>query len=655
MSDSLATSTGIRPERHLTWRHGAGALVWVVAILVYALFANEFYAGMGATVGLMALLGLGMVLVTGYAGQFSLATGAFYGIGAYTSALLTMNFGWYGLLALLAGGVLAGVIGFALARPLFRLRGHFLAMATLALTEVFYLLVNNAGFTGGATGLGPIPVLNLFGLDIATSKGTMILNWIIVGIVLWGSIILRAGREGRALLAIRGHEAAAAAAGIDIASSKARVFMIAAVISSVAGSLYAHEVRYVNPPPFGFEGTIDVLMIAVLGGMRSPWGAIVGAIVLQILSRNIEAVLPSFVGIGGVGAGQQLILGLLLVIILLVRPDGLVGAIAQFATWARRRFERRSETTDELPAEADAPLAGQADMRAIREQQDAEGPPAIGDAVLEASGLVKRFGGVTAVDDVDLEIRSGEVLAIIGPNGAGKSTLVNMLSGNLVPTSGTVRIDGVDTTRLRAHQVARHGLARTFQTPALFEGMDVASTVKVGAHLRGRVGMLRGALPTLGALREERRLEETTDAMLARLGLDRFSRRDAKNLSLGQQKQVEIARALVSEPRILLLDEPCAGLNKAEKGTLVRLFRALGREGIAVLVIEHDMEFVMSVADRVQVINFGATLRTGTPAEVQADQAVIDAYLGVAHEEGAADRAAPAEEGAAPAEEGAAR
>lgn len=643
MSDSLATSIGIRPAPQLSWRHGAGALVWIVAILVYALLANEFYAGMGATVGLMALLGLGMVLVTGYAGQFSLATGAFYGIGAYTSALLTMNLGWYGLLALVVGGALAGVVGFALARPLFRLRGHFLAMATLALTEVFYLLVNNAGFTGGATGLGPIPVLNLFGLEIATSKGTMILNWIIVGVVLWGSIILRAGREGRALLAIRGHEAAAAAAGIDVASSKARVFMIAAVISSVAGSLYAHEVRYVNPPPFGFEGTIDVLMIAVLGGMRSPWGAIVGAIVLQILSRNVEAVLPGVFGASGVGAGQQLILGLLLVLILLVRPDGLVGAMAQFTRW----MGRRSEAADELSAEADAPVAGHSDMRTIRRQQDAEGTPVIGDAVLEASGLVKRFGGVTAVDDVDLEIRSGEVLAIIGPNGAGKSTLVNMLSGNLVPTSGTVRIDGVDTTRLRAHQVARHGLARTFQTPALFEGMDVASTVKVGAHLRGRVGMLRGALPTLGALREERHLEEATNAMLVRLGLDRFSRRDAKNLSLGQQKQVEIARALVSEPRILLLDEPCAGLNKAEKASLVRLFRALGQEGIAVLVIEHDMEFVMSVADRVQVINFGATLRTGTPAEVQADQAVIDAYLGVAHEQGAGAEAAPAEEGAA--------
>lgn len=619
-------TTRTRPV--LSWKHAAAAIAWIVAIVVFASATNGYYAGLGASVGILALLGLGMVLVTGYAGQFSLAVGAFYGIGAYGSTLLTVKFGWYGLLALVLAALVAGAVGFLLARPLFRLRGHFLAMATLALTEVFYLLVNNADFTGGSTGLGGIRPLELFGFAFTTSQSHMILNWMIVGIVLWGTLMLRNGREGRALLAIRGHEAAAAAAGINIASSKARVFTASAVISAIGGSLYAHQVMYVNPPPFGLATAIDVLMIAVLGGMRSPWGAIVGAIVLEALQLGIEAVLPGILGSAAVGAGQQLVVGLLLVLILVVRPDGVVGAIGALSrSIVRRRGEAEAATTEEV--EASAPST---DMAAIRRAEDDEPARRFGDTVLTAQGLVKRFGGVKAVNKVSLDIREGEVLAVIGPNGAGKSTLVNLLSGNLTPTSGTVRLGDVDTTHLRAHQVARHGLARTFQTPCLFEGMDVEATVKVGAHLRGSVGMLRSSVPTLGSVKEERRLAEETALVLARLGLAHLADRDAKALSLGQQKQVEIARALVSRPRVLLLDEPCAGLNKQEKAALMRLLRELGREGLAVLVIEHDMEFVMASADRVHVLNFGATLRVGSPEQVQGDQAVIDAYLGVSHE-----------------------
>lgn len=614
----------------LTWKHGLAAVAWVAAVLLFGTSVNTYYAGLGATVGILALLGLGMVLVTGYAGQFSLAVGAFYGLGAYGSTLLTVNFGWYGLLALVLSAAVAGAIGFALARPLFRLRGHFLAMATLALTEVFYLSVNNAEFTGGSTGLGGIAPLDLFGFSLGTSTSHFVLNWLLVGAVLWGSLMLREGREGRALLAIRGHEAAAAAAGINIPSAKARVFTASAVISAVGGSLYAHQVMYVNPPPFGLQTAIDVLMIAVLGGMRSPWGAVIGAVVLHLLDQGIEAVLPGLLGSSAVGAGQQLLMGLLLVLILIVRPDGVAGAIGSLAGWVRRTIaeQRRAPSAEgDTGAEGVAsPDEGVVDMLALRRSED---PAVIGETVLSARGLVKKFGGVTAVDSVDLDLHEGEVLAVIGPNGAGKSTLVNLLSGNLVPTEGTVEIGGVATTAMKAHEVAAHGLARTFQTPCLFEGMDVADTVKVGAHLRGSVGMLRSSVPTPGTVAEERRLAAEARAVLERLGLDHLAERDAKNLSLGQQKQVEIARALIAAPRLLLLDEPCAGLNKAEKRSLMRLLRALGREGLGVLVIEHDMEFVMASADRVHVLNFGKTLRVGTPAEVQSDQAVIDAYLGV--------------------------
>ncbi len=634
-----------RAKRPLTWKHAAGIVAWIAVVFVFAFSTNGYYSSLGASVGLYAMLGLGMVLVTGYAGQFSLAVGAFYGIGAYATTLLTVNFGWLGLLGLAAGALLAGIVGWVLARPLFRLRGHFLAMATLALTEIFYLSVNNAQFTGGSTGLGGIRPLDIFGLTLKTGASHVLLNWLTVGAILWGMLMLRNGREGRALLAIRGNEAAAAASGINIASSKARVFTASAVISALAGSFYAHQMLYVNPPPFGLAVAIQVLMIAVLGGMRSPWGAVVGAVVLELLNQAIEAVLPGLLGSGAVGAGQQLLVGLLLVLILVLRPDGLVGVMTELVRWIAKR--RRGESEQAAEPSADDHMqklaAATTDMVELRRLQDALGRAVRGERVLHAERLVKRFGGVTAVDDVSLDLNAGEVLAVIGPNGAGKSTLVNLLSGNLPPTSGAVSIGGTDVTKLRAHEVAKHGLARTFQTPALFEEMDVAATVMVGSHLRGSVGMLRSSLPTLGSVKEERELAHSAEKELARLGLDHLAGRDAKSLSLGQQKMVEIARALVAQPAVLLLDEPCAGLNKAEKAALMQLIRQLGRENLAVLVIEHDMEFVMSVADRVQVLSFGATLRIGTPEEVQNDQAVIDAYLGVTHEEEPVTGATPVE------------
>jgi branched-chain amino acid transport system permease protein len=613
-------------------RAGQGSLsvlAWILLVVVFALGFDDYYAGVGSSTALLAMLGLSMVLVIGYAGQFSLAVAAFYGAGAYGSMLLTTKTGLWGLLALVIAAVVSGVVAFAIARPLFRLRGHFLAMATLAIGEIFYLTVNNSTSLGASSGLGGIGSLKILGYMFATTRSQFVLDWLVVGALLWGALQMRRGRDGRALRAIRGHEAAAQAAGINVPMAKAQVFTVAAVVSSLAGSLYAHQVMYVDPPTFGVDVSIQILMLAVVGGMQTPWGAVVGAIVLEVLQLTTQKVLPGLFGDAGVGAGQQLIVGLILVAILVLRPNGLADVGRMVGSLLARRTASGA-VEREIDADGD-------DMTTLRRKEDALPPKQIGETVLAAAGLVKRFGGVTAVDDVTLELGAGEVLAVIGPNGAGKSTLVNLLSGNLVPTSGEISIAGADVTRLQAHQIARRGLARTFQTPSLFEGMSTLETVAVGAHLTGRVGMMRSSLPTVGAVHEERRIEQEARDALARLGLEELAGLDAKSLSLGQQKRIEVARALVAEPKILLLDEPCAGLNKAEKRELMLFLRAIAREGVAVLLIEHDMEFVMAVADRVQVINFGATLRVGTPAEVQADPAVIDAYLGVAHDANTGD------------------
>jgi ABC-type branched-subunit amino acid transport system ATPase component/ABC-type branched-subunit amino acid transport system permease subunit len=607
---------------------GRRAIASVVAaaaiIAVLPGILGDYYLGVGYTVGINALLALGLILVTGFAGQFSLAQAAFYGMGAYGSALLTVKLGWPVAVALIVSALGAALVAYALGKPIFRLRGHFLAMGTLALTEIFFLLANNLSFTGGSSGFGGIMPFSLGAAQFESLRSQFWLIWIVVAATVWASLRMGRGREGRALRALRSHEAAAAACGVRISWSKTRVFAGSAFIGSIAGSLYAHQLLYVNPPPFDVTTSIDILAIAVLGGLRSPWGAIVGAIGFQAIRQVVDGVLPGLFGAGSVGAGEALVFGVILVVILVVRPDGIVGALTALANRIRCGMAHGSAgpaVTAPAPAVPPAPQPDDLDARP-------------GEAiVLAARGLAKHFGGVRAVTDLDLVLHEREILAVIGPNGAGKSTLLNVLSGNLPPTAGTVELAGKDVTGARADQVAARGLARTFQTPSLFTGMDTRENVLVGAYLGGKVGLIRSAVPTVGAVREERRLGARADQVLAELNMSHLAHQEATHLSLGQQKMVEVARALAQNPTVLLLDEPGAGLNRVEKLALAETLRGLRARGVSLLLIEHDMEFVMSLADRVHVLDFGRTLRVGTPAEVQADENVIAAYLGTAHGE----------------------
>lgn len=618
-------------------RRVLGVAAWVAVLALTPFVVDTYYVGLAATVGVSALLAMGLILVIGYAGQFSLAQAAFFGVGAYGSGLLTVRLDWSPGVALLAAAALATGLAYALGKPIFRLRGHFLAMGTLALTQIFFLLVNNLGFTGGSSGFGGIPPFSVLGWEFGDLDMQFWLAWAAVGAALWALLRIRHSREGRALRALRAHEAAAASCGVDVSWSKTRAFAGSAFLGSIAGSLYAHQIRYLNPAPFDVLRSIESLEVAVIGGLASPWGAVAGAVGLEAIGQGIADVLPAVFGAASVGAGETLVLGALLVLVLVVWPAGIIGGLTALVALLRRRLRagRTEPAPDPVVREPVAPVAPLA-----------PGPPVGTDVALEATALAKSYGGVHALVDVDLVLHTGEVLAVIGPNGAGKSTLLNLLSGNTPPTRGTVQLDGVDVTGAPAHVVARGGLARTFQTPSLFGDMSTHETVLVGAYLRGRVGLVRGSLPTPAAVREERLLEASAERTLDRLGLRHLGARPATELSLGQQKMVEIARALAREPAILLLDEPGAGLNRAEKTELAATLRALRDTGMAVLVIEHDMEFVMGLADRVHVLNFGATLRVGTPAEVQQDPAVVAAYLGAAPEDAAPEDAAP--EDAAP-------
>lgn len=598
---------------------GVGAVVWVAALLLAPSVLDLYRQGLAITVGTNALLAMGLVLLTGLAGQFSLAQAAFFGIGAYGSALLTVDYGWSPVAALVASAAVCMVVALAIGRPIFRLRGHYLAMGTLALTEIFYQLVNNLEITGGASGFGGIQNFSVLGFAFDDLRSQLWLVWGILGVALWACLHITKGREGRALRAIKGHEAAAASCGVNVTWSKTRILAASALLGSVAGSVYAHQILYVNPPPFGTSVAINILAITVLGGLASPWGAIVGAVAFQLITQFIEAWLPSVFGEEAVGAGEALAFGIILVLVLVLRPDGIVGAFGSVKDYVLRRFGGSDSAADLDVLVTTSVVA-----------DDSASRPIVGEGVvLEARGLTKRFGGVTAVDAVDLYVHEREILAVIGPNGAGKSTLQNLLSGNLLPTSGEVLLRGEVVTGRPAHQVARRGVARTFQTPSLFGDMTVRENILTGAYVRGKVGLVRSAIPTPGAIREERSIGSEVDRIINELGLRSVAAQRADALSLGQQKTVELARAFARRPDVLLLDEPGAGLNKLEKQQLAQALRTLQAAGLSMVLIEHDMEFVMSLADRVHVLDFGKTLCVGLPHEVQKNPQVIAAYLGV--------------------------
>ncbi|MEV4105338.1 branched-chain amino acid ABC transporter ATP-binding protein/permease [Nonomuraea sp. NPDC049649] len=597
------------------YRTAIGVAVAVLVVALVPLAVDDTYTqGLIVNFGIDALLALGLVLVVGYAGQFSLAQAAFAAIGAYGSAIGTVRLGWHPLLSMAVAAVVAGLLVYAIGRPILRLRGHFLAMATLAFGEILYLLLTNSEDLGGSSGFGGIPPFSVLGISFDDQRSQVYLVLVVLALGLWFAIRMKASREGRALRALRINETVASAHGVDAARAKTKAFVLSAVFGSVAGSLYAHTMMYVNPAPFGVMHSVEILVVAVIGGVLSPWGPLVGAAVLTLIRETSTSVIPGVLGEGAVGAGEEFTVGLLLVVVLVLMPQGVVGALGSLRA---RLFPAKAPAAPPEPA-VPAP---------------APAPKEPGRVRLEVTGLTKRFGGVTAVSDVDLTLRDAEILGVIGPNGAGKSTLINLLSGVLSPTEGKIELDGEDVTEAPAHKVAAKGLARTFQTPVVFGGMTVLETVLVGTYTIGRAGIARSVVPTPGVLREERALREAAEAALARCGLTHLADMEADKLSLGHQKILEIARGLAGSPSVLLLDEPAAGLNRAEKQRMTALLRELRAEGIALLLVEHDMEMVMELVDRAHVIEFGRTLRVGTPDEVREDPEVIRAYLGVDEDE----------------------
>ncbi|MGY3605284.1 MULTISPECIES: branched-chain amino acid ABC transporter ATP-binding protein/permease [unclassified Bradyrhizobium] len=555
-------------------------------------------------IGLAALVAMGLVLLTGVGGLTSFGQAAFCGFGAYTTAVLTTAYGvspWLTLpVSLLVSGIAAVLLGIVTVR----LSGHYLPLGTIAWGIALFYLFSKLEFLGRNDGISGIPPLAIGSYKMLSPGTIYYAIWIAVLISAVLTLNLLDSRTGRAIRALRRGHIAAEAFGVQTPRAKLLVFIYAAVLAGLSGWLYAHFQRAANPTPFGPQAGIEYLFIAVVGGAGYVWGAVLGAGIVVILKEVLQSYLPYI--FGGQSQLETIVFGILLVMLLQLAPSGVwPWLMARLPFKAVRRTVDNSLT---LPARERAPTTAA--------------------VLLQLDKARKQFGGVTAVNDVSFDVRAREIVALIGPNGAGKSTTFNLITGVLTATSGAISVLGRKVENAPPQEVVKLGVARTFQHVKLVPDMTVLENVAIGAHLRGHSGAVASMLRLDRA--DEARLLAEAARQIERVGLTDQIDQLAGSLSLGQQRIVEIARALCVDPMLLLLDEPAAGLRHMEKQRLAALLRQLRDGGMSVLLVEHDMGFVMDLADRIVVLDFGTKIAEGTPEAIKKNPEVIKAYLGAA-------------------------
>ena len=578
----------------------------VAAIALAPLVLGNFSVSLLNDIGIGTLVALGLVLLTGVGGATSFGQAAFVGIAAYSTAWLTTAHGmspWIGLAFALA---LTGLSALAIGMLTLRLGGHFLPLSTIAWGLSIAMLFGNVDALGRHTGLSNIPALSIGSFSLADARSMYYLIWFIVGLAFLFSYNLMASRPGRAIRSLRGGSILLASVGADAYKVRLSLFVLAAILAGLAGWLYAHMNRFVSPAPFDVRASIEYLLMAVAGGLGQLAGAVVGAALVLVAKNALQDVLPLLTQ--RAGQLEAITFAALFILLLHFARGGLMGFLRRIT---KGRLQA-PQSADKL-GEPAAPLAH-------REL------PKRGTQILSVQGVVKRFGGLVAVNDVSFDVNAGEIVGLIGPNGAGKSTMFNLLTCTLTMSSGKVRFLDRDIAGMPQREVARLGLARTFQHVKLRPHMSLLDNVALGAHSRTRSGMLKAGLRM--DREEERQILQEAKRQLDRIGLGDRAHELAGSLPLGTQRILEIARALAADPVLLVLDEPAAGLRRKEKMALGDLLRKLREEGVTILIVEHDMDFVMKLVDRLVVMNFGSKLVEGVPAAVRADERVQAAYLG---------------------------
>lgn len=572
------------------WYRGLPATI--IALVVVALAASfapsdGYYLNILMQAATYAIAVAGLVAVLGYCGQISLTQAGFLGIGGYAVALGTVDYGLPFFVALVLGMVVAGVFGLLLGLASLRLGGHYLAMVTISFQQILTLVLTNwIGFTHGPDGVSGVPRPTLFGLKL--TGGHAYLGVCLVALVLTTFFIwrLKYSRLGRAMQAVRDNEIAASTCGINIFKTKIFAFGISAALGGLGGGLFAGAFAYISPDQFTFNESIVLLTMALLGGVQSPFGALLGTCILVILPEWLRFLRQAYLAVYGAAV----------ILIMIFLPDGVWGLVRKL-----RNAPEKARITGEVPP---LPLLAQ------RGQPSEE-------VLLRITGLAKHFGGLKALDGVDMAVRKGTVHALIGPNGSGKTTFLNVVSGLYVPTSGQINFAGTEIAGIGPHLRSGRGMARTFQNIRVYRGMSVLENVMIGAERPGNDVAGNSTEVVTRAL-----------AALDFVGLRDDAERPVAALSYGHQRYVEIARALAGSPDILLLDEPAAGLNLTEKQALGLLLRRLKGHGLTIMIIDHDMNLVEQVADHITVLNFGRRIADGTPRAALSHPDVIAAYLG---------------------------
>jgi branched-chain amino acid transport system permease protein len=584
----------------------------LLAIVLVPVVLPAFYVTLFGYVGLAALVALGLVLLTGVSGQTSFGQASFVGLAAYATTMLTKFVGAPPVAGLAVGLAVTGVTAWLLGLVTARLSGHFLALVSVAWGMSFFALFGTLPLLHGFNGIGDIPPLRLGALSAESKRINLGVIWAVVAVTMAMSASLLDSRLGRAIRTLNGARLMGESVGIDTIRLSRTVFVIAALYAGVAGFLFAHFQRFISPTPFGLGVSIDYLFMVIIGGAEFLWGAPVGAALVVVLRDQFNDWIPRITG--RAGDFELLVFSLVVILLLQRAPAGLLPLLM------RLRWQRPTAGDAATDVSVDAPALSTPAGIAL------PGTARPGAELLAVESVSRYFGGLAANRDVSFAVHAGEIVALIGPNGAGKTTLFNVVSGVLPPDAGRVRLFGAWVGHLPPRRVAALGVARTFQHVKLLASRSVLENIALGAHLSGRAGPLRAML-RLDRTEEARLLGEAR-AQAERVGLGGVLETPAGDLPLGRQRVVEIARALCLRPRLLLLDEPAAGLRLPEKQLLAALLRQLRAEGMGVLLVEHDMDFVMQLADRVVVMDFGQKIAEGPPEQVQSNPAVLEAYLG---------------------------